>query len=154
MTYQHMMNNDKKWVKCKRTREKGRKSIFAKWICNRDRWKVWQCVFEKRRRSGNITFSAFRLQDDGDNFAFFSNPVDSRGKVTTNATNNVVFVCSSNRCFFSFSVPFLRYCWVIISCTWSRQSCFNKKEHVFWTIRYIKYWKKTYCFFSYTVKYK
>ncbi|KYM92483.1 hypothetical protein ALC53_00938 [Atta colombica] len=43
---------------------------------------------EKRKRKYlRPTFSAFRLQD-GDGFAFFlSNPVDSRGKVTTNATN-------------------------------------------------------------------
>lgn len=47
-------------------------------------------VFKKREEEAEIFAAnvfAFRLQD-GDGFAFFlSNPVDSRGKVTTNTTN-------------------------------------------------------------------
>lgn len=129
----------KKRVKCKRKvdiereRWEGRKRAFLP-NCNRDRWKVWQCVFEKRRRSGNVTFSAFRLQDDGDNFAFFSNPVDSRGKVTTNATNNVVFVCSSNRCFFFLSQ--FHFC-VIVELYHAREAAglALTEKNALWTIR-------------------
>jgi len=59
--------------------------------------RVWtMCIRKVKRKWRSIRGQRFPRAvsaGDSENFAFFSNPVDSTGKVTTNATNNVVIVC-------------------------------------------------------------
>lgn len=128
-----------------RERERECENIFVKRICNRhyerkDRWKVRQNMCSKWEEEAEVfAANVFRVSSTRRRRRFrifFSlfNPVDSRGKVTTNATNNVVIVCSSNRCFFlSLFLSFLSSTFALllcytITCTWSRRSCSSKKK--------------------------